>query len=147
MCKHVALRLTRGERNMRTNELGTLPIDEDIVCFSLGNIQRLAERLGIDEDTLISRYNGVKCELGSDNEGNYGIDAVTAIDDDGRTYPAVVIGVDVDKFKRFLQKDELTFKEFYNQHPRYQDVKSGENFNFDVFNEIVQEYKNKIIVP
>jgi hypothetical protein len=132
---------------MRTHELGTLPIDEDIVCFSAGNVQRLADRLGISQDTLISRYNGVQCELGSDSEGNYGIDAVTAIDEDGRTYPAVVIGVDVDKFKRFLRQDELTFKEFYEKHPRHQDVGSGENFNLQVFEEIVQEYKVSVIVP
>lgn len=131
---------------MRSSELGKITVDAgDIICFSIDDLMRLAEKLGVSEETLIQRYNGVKCNFGAD--GNYGVDSLTAVDVDGGTYPVVLIGGDPEKFLRFLGKNDPTFGEFYKNHPRYAEIGKGDNFNRELFDLIAAEYKAKLLAP
>jgi hypothetical protein len=129
---------------IRSRELGKIIVDAgDIVCFSIDDLMRLAEKLGVSEETLIQRYNGVKCGFGAD--GNYGVDSLTAVNVDGGTYSVVMLGGDPEKFLRFLGKDDPTFTEFYKAHERYLEVGTGDQFNQDVFDLIAAEYKAKLV--
>lgn len=129
---------------MRSNELGKIAVDAgDIVCFSMDSVMRLAEKLGVSEDTLIKRYDGVECGFGAD--GNYGVDSMTAVDVDGKTYSVVMIGGEPDKFLRFLGETDPTFNDFYKGHPRYAEVGKGEQFNRELFDSIAAEYRKKLL--
>jgi len=136
--------LTGERNNMRNQELGKLSVDAgDVVCFSMDSVMRLAEKLGVSEDTLIQRYDGVECGFAAD--GNYGVDSLTAVDVDGRTYSVVLIGGAPEKFKRFLSEGDSTFHEFYTGHARYSEVGKGEQFNRNLFDAIAAEYRTKLI--
>ena len=129
---------------IKNRELGRLLVDTgDVVCFSMDSVIRLAERLDISEDALIARYDGVECNFSSD--GNYGVDTLTAINQDGSTHSVVMIGGKPDEFLRFLNEDEPTFSDFYTSHPRYPEVGKGENFNRQVFDEIIADYRKKLL--
>jgi hypothetical protein len=129
---------------MRSHELGKITVDAgDIVCFSMDSVMRLAEKLGVSEDALIKRYNGVECGFGAD--GNYGVDSMTAVDVDGETYSVVMMGCEPGKFLRFLGETDPTFNEFYKGHSRYAEVGKGEKFNGELFESIALEYRAKLI--
>lgn len=129
---------------MKHRELGKIAVDAgDIVCFSMDSVMRLAEKLGVSEDTLIKRYDGVECGFRAD--GNYGVDSLTAVDVEGKTYSVVMIGGDPEKFLRFLGNEDQTFHEFYTNHPRYAEVGKGEKFNRELFDIIAAEHGAKLI--
>lgn len=127
----------------KTQELGKLLVDSgDVVCFSLDNVDRLAERLGLSTDEVLRRYEGVACQLNED--GVYGVDTATAVRTDGGTHSVVVIGAD-ENFLRLLGADEPTLREFLQAHPRYGELGKGDSFNEQVFKELVAEYKAKLL--
>ena len=129
---------------IKNKELGRLLVDAgDVVCFSMDSVIRLAERLNISEDDLIARYEGVECDFRSD--GNYGVDTLTAINQDGSTHSVVMIGGKPDEFLRFLNENEPTFHASSTSHPRYPEVDKGENFNRQVFNEISADYRKQLL--
>lgn len=129
---------------IKNRELGRVLVDAgDVVVFSMDAIMRLAERLKVSEDTLISRYEGVSCEFGAD--GTYGVDRLFAVNDEGKTYPVVMIGGEPDKFLRFLGTDEQSFHDFYENHSRKAEVGEGETFNRALFEEIAAEYRAKLL--
>jgi len=128
----------------KANELGRLLVDAgDVVCFSYDQVMRLAEKLGISDDALIRRFEGVACNFGAD--GNYGVDSLTAVTTDGKTHPVVMIGGDPETFLRFLGDDEQGFGEFYKAHPKYAQVGKGEQFNRELFDTIVKEHAAKLL--
>ena len=128
---------------VKATELGRLLVDAgDVVCFSYDQVMRLAEKLGISDDALIRRYEGVACNFGAD--GNYGVDSLTAVTTEGKTHPVVMIGGDPETFLRFLHDGEQGFSEFYKSHPKYAQVGKGDQFNRAVFNEIVAEHAAKL---
>lgn len=129
---------------LKSREMGRLLVDAgDVVCFSMESIIRLAERLGVSEEALIARYEGVQCGIA--NDGNYGVDRLTAVNQNGVTHSVVMIGGNPDEFLRFLNDNEQTFHEFYESHARHSEVGTGENFNREVFNEISADYRKKIL--
>jgi len=129
---------------LRNKELGRVLVDAgDVVVFSMDQVMRLAEKLKIDESTLIARYEGVSCDFGAD--GTYGVDRLFAIDLQGKTYPVVMIGGEPDQFLRFLGHGEQTFHDFYEAHPRKAEVGQGETYNRAVFDEIAAEYRKKLL--
>lgn len=129
---------------MLNEELGNLITDTGgIVCFSLENVIRLSKKLGISEDALIQRYEGVKCEF--EDGGIYGVDILKAVNNDGSTHPVVMIGADPEKFIRFLGGDEQTFDDFYKSHHRYGEVGIGDQFNSELFEIIADEYRFQLL--
>lgn len=129
---------------IKNRELGRVLVDAgDVVVFSMDAIMRLAERLKVSEDTLIQRYDGVSCEFGAD--GTYGVDRLFAVNKEGKTYPVVMIGGEPDKFLRFMDADEQSFHDFYENHPRRAEVGQGETFNRGLFEEIAAEYRAKVL--
>lgn len=129
---------------IKRKELGVISVDAgDVVCFSMDRCLDIAERLNMDVDTFIRRYGGVECDFRAD--GGYGVDKVTAVQDDGKTYDMVLIGADTARLRRFLTEDELNFHEFMEGHPRSGEIGSGEDFNHALFAEIAKEYHQKLI--
>lgn len=129
---------------VKSKELGRVLVDAgDVVVFSMDQVMRLAERLKVDESTLIARYEGVSCDFGAD--GNYGVDRLFAITREGKTYPVVMIGGEPDKFLRFLGDGEQSFHDFYESHPRRAEVGEGEGFNRALFDEIAAEYRKRLL--
>lgn len=129
---------------VKSRELGRVVVDAgDVVVFSMDQIIRLAEKLKISEETLIQRYEGVACDFHAD--GTYGVDRLFAVNDEGKTYPVVMIGGEPDKFLRFLGADEQSFHDFYESHPRKAEVGEGETFNRALFEEIAAEYRRKLL--
>lgn len=126
----------------KSREVGRIPVDAgDVVCFSMDMVSRLAEEIGEDVDELIENYGGVPCGFAAD--GNYGVDQVTAVDSQGRTYPVVMVGAPQD-LVRLLDEDEPTFTEFYRNHPRHKEIGHGGGFNKELFAEIAEEYRKKV---
>jgi len=129
---------------IKRRELGVISVDAgDVVCFSMDRCLDIAERLKMDVDTFIQRYNGVECDFRAD--GGYGVDQVTAVQDDGKTYDMVMIGGDVTHLRRFLTEDEKSFHEFMESHPRAKEIGSGPDFNHALFGEIAKEYYQQLI--
>lgn len=127
---------------IKSKELGRMSATTgDIVCFSLDSVRVLADKLKLSEDVLIERMGGVTCNFNSDDL--IAVDEMNAVDVDGKVYPVVMIGAP-QNIKRFLQPDEQTLKEFLDQHPRRGDVGAGADFNRSVYNEIVQEYRQRV---
>lgn len=130
--------------SVKNRELGRVLVDAgDVVVFSMDQILRLAEKLKISEDDLIRRYEGVSCDFNAD--GNYGVDRLFAVTNEGKTYPVVMIGSEPDKFLRFLGADEQSFHAFYENHPRKAEVGQGDEFKRDVFESIAAEYRAKLL--
>jgi len=128
-------------------KLGKLVVDcGDVVCFSMDSVIGLAEECGYDITKLqefIKRWKGVECDLRSD--GIYTVDRVTAVDQEGSTYSAIIIGADVPEIKRFLLTNEEEFSDFYKRHPKAVEVRKGKSFNRDLFSEINDEYVGAIM--
>jgi hypothetical protein len=121
---------------IKNTEIGTIPVDTtDIVFFSMDSIVEIANKLGIDADTLIDFYDGLSCGFNSD--GEYGVDRLTAVNDDGTTCSVIIIGNNSEQFVRFLNKEEPTFEEFYSSQP----TKSDDPEWFDA---VVDDYKKLI---
>lgn len=114
--------------------------DSDGVCFPLSKVQRFAKRLGLEVETFIECFDGVKLETAK----GFDVNALTAIDNDGNTHPIVAFGINPGNFNRFLRDDEETFTEFYENHPRFPEVGRGPSFNESVFDAIVAEHKEKL---
>lgn len=132
---------------VKHKEIGRLSLEGALVCFSMGEITRIASKLNISEEELVSKYEGILYSFGQD--GTYGVDQLTAISNDGMTHSVIMIGGEPREFSRFLNDDELSFGEFYKNHPRRSEVGTGSNFNDEIFREIEQEYKNLLspVVP
>lgn len=129
---------------IKRRELGVISVDAgDVVCFSMDRCLDIAERLKLDVDTFIKRYDGVECDFRAD--GGYGVDQVTAVQDDGKTYDMVLIGGDVNHLRRFLTEDEKSFHEFMESHPRAKEIGSGQDFNHALFGEIAKEYHQQLL--
>jgi hypothetical protein len=129
---------------LKSKELGRIPVDAgDVVVFSRDMVDSLAEEIGEDGNDLIERCGGVLCNFQAD--GNYGVDQLTAVDNEGRTYPVVLIGANPDTFLRFLEATEPGFGEYYRQHPKFREVGQGNGFNKEVFAEIADEYRKKLL--
>jgi len=129
---------------IKKRELGVISVDAgDVVCFSMDSCLRVAERLGLDVDAFIERYNGVECDFRAD--GGYGVDQVTAVQDDGKTYDMILIGGDAEHLRRFLKEGESSFHEFMENHPRRDEIGSGEEMNHALFGEIAKEYHDKLL--
>jgi hypothetical protein len=62
-----------------------------------------------------------------------------------RPYPVVLIGANPDTFLRFLEATEPGFEEYYRQHPKFRKVGQGDGFNKEVFAEIADEYRKKLL--
>lgn len=129
---------------IKHTELGRIPVDAgDVVCISQDRLLELAEGFGLEPDALKEMTGGVNCGLNAD--GNFGVDRLTVVDVEGRTYPVVMVGGEPEKFLRFLGAGEPTFREFYDAHPRKPEVGRGDGYNAEVFNEIAQEYRKKLL--
>jgi hypothetical protein len=129
---------------IKRRELGVISVDAgDVVCFSMDRCLDIAERLKLDVDDFIKLYDGVECDFRAD--GGYGVDQVTAVQDDGETFDMVMIGGDVTRLRRFLNEDEGNFHEFIEAHPRSKEIGFGENFNHALFAEIAEEYHQKLL--
>lgn len=121
---------------IRTKEIGRLLSDEgDVVVFSLDELSRFADAYNVEVDELIEVHKGVRC--GFDSEGTFGVDRVTAVTKEGKTVPAVLIGLDPDNVCRFLKENEPTWDQFFKNHP-----KSGDKASF---NEIVADYGRLLV--
>lgn len=122
---------------IKNTEIGQISVDTtSIVFFSMDSINEIAVKLGIDSSTLIEFYDGVKCDFNSD--GEYGIDRVTAVNDDGTTNSIIIIGNNCETFKRLLNDDEPTFEEFYKTH-------EGNKDDPEWWNTVVNDYKKLIM--
>jgi len=129
---------------IKNRELGLVLVKAgDVVVFSMDAIVRLAELLKVSKETLIEQYEGVPCQFGAN--GTYGVDRLVAVTNEGKTYPAVMIGGDPDNFRRFLEVDERTFHDYYESHPRRAEVDNGETFNRAIFEEIAAEYRKNLL--
>jgi len=130
--------------SIKKQELGVISVDAgDVVCFSMDSCLRVAERLGMDVDAFIERYKGVECDFRAD--GGYGVDQVTAVQDDGKTYDMILIGGDAEHLRRFLKEGELSFHEFMESHPRRDEIGTGQDMNHALFGEIAKEYHDKLL--
>jgi len=129
---------------IKRRELGVISVDAgDVVCFSMDRCLEMAERLDMDVDTFIRRFEGVECDFRAD--GGYGVDQVIAVQDDGKTYDMVMIGGDVRHLRRFLNEGEQDFHEFMESHPRAGEIGGGENFDHALFADIAKEYHQQLI--
>ena len=129
---------------IKNRELGRVVVEAgDVVVFSMDQLLRLAEKLKIDENTLIALYEGIPCQFGAN--GTFGVDRLVAVTEEGKTYPVVMIGGEPDKFLRFLREGEQTFHDFYENHPKRGVVGEGETFNRAKFEEIAVEYRKKLL--
>ncbi len=145
---HTQPHFLRGQKMaIRSRELGKLIVDcGDVVCFSVDNVIKLAEQHGFaveKVDEFIKKWGGVECDLRSN--GVCGVDQVTAVNQNGSTYNAIIIGADMTEIKRFLLTSEEEFSEFYATHPKAEKIGKGKNFNHGVFAEIHDEYKGAIM--
>ena len=96
---------------IKSHELGVISVDAgDVICFSMDEVLRMAERQHMDVDDFISQHKGVECDFRSD--GGYGVDKVIAVQQDGTTFDMVLIGGDVKNLRRFLLEEEPNFEEF-----------------------------------
>jgi hypothetical protein len=129
---------------IRSKELGVISVDAgDVVCFSMDRCLDIAERLNMGVDSFIRNFSGVECNFGAD--GGYGVDKVIAVQKDGTTYDVVLIGGDIRNFRRFLTVFEPTFNEFMDSHPRSKEIGHGKDFNKDLFQEIAEEYHQRLL--
>lgn len=128
---------------IKARELGIISVDAgDVVCFSMDEVIRMAgdpDRV----DNFIKRHRGVECEFRAD--GGYGVDQVTAVQQDGTTFDMILIGGDSKNLRRFLLQDEPSFHEFMESHPRRHEIGHGPAFSHDVFAEISKEYHEKLV--
>lgn len=108
-----------------------------VILMAKEAIEELAEKNHQSSEDLLDEYEAVDCEL--DNSTWYSVKKCYAIDENGNSYPVVVIGAP-DNCVRLLNEDEKNFKEYYDEHPL-----KGELFNEEVYNTIVEEYKNKVL--
>lgn len=119
----------------------TITFEREGVCFPISKVNRFANRMGYDTETFIEGFDGVK--LG--DESGFDLHELTAIDNDGNTTSVFAIGIIPANFNRFLLENEQTFAEFYQSHPRFREVGSGESFNEMLFDVIVAEHKQKLM--
>lgn len=128
---------------IKARELGVISVDAgDVVCFSMDEVIRMAGDVD-DVDRFIKRHKGVECDFRAD--GGYGVDQVTAVQQDGKTFDMILIGGDSKNLRRFLREDEPNFHEFFEAHPRVKEVGHGEDFNHEIFAEISKEYHEKLV--
>lgn len=129
---------------IQSRELGVISVDAgDVVCFSMDEVLKMAERRNMDVDDFIKRHRGVECDFRAD--GGYGVDKVTAVQQDGKTYDMILMGGDTKNLRRFLLEGEPSFHEFMESHPRHGEIGHGEDFNHEVFSEISKEYHEKLV--
>jgi hypothetical protein len=129
---------------IRFQRLGDIGVDTgDVVCFSSEQCLKIAERLGIDFNTLIKGYGGLECNFNSD--GCYDVCKVFAVQKDGETYDMVLIGGDIQNFHRFLNHDEPTIDEFVDSHPKSEEIGCGKDFKIEIFNEVFAEYRQQLL--
>lgn len=129
---------------IKARELGVISVDAgDVICFSMDEVLNMAERQNMDVDDFIRRYRGVECDFRAD--GGYGVDKVTAVQQDGKTYDMILMGGDTKNLRRFLLEGEPNFHEFMENHPRNGEIGSGPAFNHEIFEEISKEYHEKLV--
>lgn len=129
---------------IKSKELGVISVDAgDVVCFSMDSCLDIAERLNMGVDSFIRQFSGVQCDFRSD--GGYGVDKVTAVQQDGSTCDMVLIGGDIKHLRRFLHEGEQGFSEFMDSHPRSGEIGFGSEFNKELFAEIVNEHRQKML--
>ena len=129
---------------IKVEELGVISVDAgDVVCFSMDEVFAMAHAAHTDVNTYIKVHKGVQCDFRSD--GGYGVDKVTAVQQDGKTFDMVLIGGDSKNLRRFLTEGEPSFDEFMDNHPRNAEVGSGDRFNHEVFALISKEYHEKLV--
>ena len=81
---------------MKQEYLGRLVVDAgDVVCFSVDSVMKMMKEMGYknppeEVEDFIDRFDGVEC--GFDADGVYGMDKVTAVDEDDNEFEAVLIG-------------------------------------------------------
>lgn len=128
---------------IKVHELGVISVDAgDVVCFSMDEVIRMAGDVdGVDN--FIAKHRGIECNFRAD--GGYGVDQVTAVQQDGITFDMILIGGDTKNLRRFLTEDEQGFHEFYESHPRHAEVGYGDKFSHDVFAEISKDYRQKLM--
>jgi hypothetical protein len=130
--------------NIKSKELGVISVDAgDVVCLSMDCCLDIAKRLNMSVDNFIRNFRGVKCEFHSD--GGYGVDKVTAVQQDGSTCDMVLIGGDTKNLRRFLNEDEQGFNEFMDSHPRNGEIGFGKEFNGELFAEIADEHRRQLL--
>jgi hypothetical protein len=125
---------------MLKNEI-LFTFEKEGVCFPITKVERFAKRLGLDPETFIECFDGMK--FGEQN--GFDFHELMAIDNDGNTQTVVAMGINPENFSRFLREDEQTFTEFYESHPRFPEVGHGQLFNEGLFDSIVAEHKQRLM--
>lgn len=129
---------------IKFKNLGSILVDVgDVVSFSFDSCMDIAEKLNMDVHKFIRTFSGVECDFRAD--GCYDVNKVAAVQNNGDTYDMVLIGGDIENFRRFLNDGEEEFSDFFKSHPRKSELGSGDNYNQDLFDQILEEYKQRLL--
>ena len=124
------------------NEVGSLhSSDGKLIIFTKDSINEICKNLNITYAELADRFKGIEVDLHG-KDVTVGVDEAVAIHKDGTTYMTPIIGIEIDKFQRFLENNEMTLLEYYRKHRLY---KEGLNSNDPNYNRIISEYQNMIM--
>lgn len=126
----------------RQSPMGSVVVleEEDIVIFSLDKVRDIAEELGIDEEELIEKFNGVRGGLKA--EGKYHISHMNSVLTSGKVVDTLMItgSPNIDDFVRFVQKNDLEFKDYLIGHEKYDPENPKANYK-----EIVRDYRQYLL--
>jgi|694.fasta_scaffold00572_31 hypothetical protein len=124
------------------NEVGSLhSSDGKLIIFTKDTINEICKSLNITYAELADRFKGIEVDLHG-KDVTVGVDEAVAIHKDGTTYMTPIIGIEIDKFQRFLENNEMTLLEYYRKHRLY---KEELNSNDPNYNRIISEYQNMIM--
>ena len=127
---------------IKSTELGEISESDGLVVMPIESIEHMALKLNKCLDDFFDEYEVIDCDLSQHED--YSIKRCYAVDDEGSTYPVVVIGAP-DNFQRLLTKDEQNFLEFFEEHQNKVNVGQGNSFNEEVYTGIVNDFKNRIL--
>lgn len=96
---------------IKSKEIGRIP-GGDVVCLSRELFEELLTTFGMEAGEFLQTLGGVQFSLPGVTT-NVGIDFLTSVDLEGKTHQVVLIGSIPEKFVRFLENDEPTFREFW----------------------------------
>ena len=124
------------------NEVGSLhSSDGKLIIFTKDSINEICKSLNITYAELADIFKGIEVDLHG-KDVTVGVDEAVAIHKDGTTYMTPIIGIEIDKFQRFLENNEMTLLEYYRKHRLY---KEGLDSNDPNYNRIISEYQNMIM--
>ena len=87
------------------NEVGSLhSSDGKLIIFTKDSINEICKSLNITYAELADRFKGIEVDLHG-KDVTVGVDEAVAIHKDGTTYMTPIIGIEIDKFQRFLENN------------------------------------------